>query len=205
MYAHPLSLHLPSPVKLHCTLQLSGQIHWPCFISSKNMYSVIGSTDPDTDPKIRNKSFRFRILGHCFPGTWESRPALWECPDSGWDWESGSPRPLVTLAVFVSLFLLHGAAPPAYKQLPVGNTETKVQRKHFRDGFAPAHKSTNVPLVPKVCDVIFCMMKKHIIGAFSRGSRLICQFGGWFLYAEKTHNRRFLKGVSTFLTIWGLQ
>ncbi len=25
--AHPLSLHLPSPVKLQCTLQLSGQIH----------------------------------------------------------------------------------------------------------------------------------------------------------------------------------
>ncbi len=27
MHAHPLSLHLPSPVKLQCTLQLSGQIH----------------------------------------------------------------------------------------------------------------------------------------------------------------------------------
>ncbi len=25
---------LPSPVKLQCTLQLSGQIHWPCFIST---------------------------------------------------------------------------------------------------------------------------------------------------------------------------
>jgi hypothetical protein len=25
--AHPLSLHLPSPVKLQCTLQLSGRIH----------------------------------------------------------------------------------------------------------------------------------------------------------------------------------
>jgi hypothetical protein len=35
--------HLPLPVKLQCTLQLSGQIHWPCFISSKNMYSVIHS------------------------------------------------------------------------------------------------------------------------------------------------------------------
>jgi hypothetical protein len=39
-HAHPLSLHLPSPVKLQCTLQLSGQTHLPCFISSKNMYSV---------------------------------------------------------------------------------------------------------------------------------------------------------------------
>jgi hypothetical protein len=29
VHAHPLSLHLPSPVKLQCTLQLSGQIHWP--------------------------------------------------------------------------------------------------------------------------------------------------------------------------------
>jgi hypothetical protein len=36
----PLLLHLPSPVKLQCTLQLSGQIHWPCFISCKDMYSV---------------------------------------------------------------------------------------------------------------------------------------------------------------------
>jgi hypothetical protein len=27
LHAHPLSLHLPSPVKLQCTLQLSWQIH----------------------------------------------------------------------------------------------------------------------------------------------------------------------------------
>jgi hypothetical protein len=27
LHAHPLSLHLPSPVKLQCTLQLSGQTH----------------------------------------------------------------------------------------------------------------------------------------------------------------------------------
>ncbi len=38
--AHPLLLHLPSPVKLQCTLQLSGQINWPCLISCKDMYSV---------------------------------------------------------------------------------------------------------------------------------------------------------------------
>ncbi len=38
------SLHLPSPVKLQCTLQLSGQICWPCFISCKDMYSVIYTT-----------------------------------------------------------------------------------------------------------------------------------------------------------------
>jgi hypothetical protein len=35
VHAHPLSLHLPSPVKLQCTLQLSGQTHHPCFISRK--------------------------------------------------------------------------------------------------------------------------------------------------------------------------
>ncbi len=35
VHAHPLLLHLLSPVKLQCTLQLSGQIHWPCFISCK--------------------------------------------------------------------------------------------------------------------------------------------------------------------------
>jgi hypothetical protein len=40
VHAHPLSLHLPSSVKLQCTLQPSGQIHQPCFISNKNMYSV---------------------------------------------------------------------------------------------------------------------------------------------------------------------
>ncbi len=40
VHAHPLLLHLPSPVKLQCTLQLSGQIHWPCFISCKDIYSV---------------------------------------------------------------------------------------------------------------------------------------------------------------------
>jgi hypothetical protein len=34
VHAHPLSLLLPSPVKLQCTLQRSGQIHWPCFIST---------------------------------------------------------------------------------------------------------------------------------------------------------------------------
>jgi hypothetical protein len=44
VHAQPLSLHLPSPVKLQCTLQLSGQIHYPCFISSKNMYSVFGTS-----------------------------------------------------------------------------------------------------------------------------------------------------------------
>jgi hypothetical protein len=34
VHAHPLLLHLPSSVKLQCTLQLSGQIHWPCFNST---------------------------------------------------------------------------------------------------------------------------------------------------------------------------
>ncbi len=34
VHAHPLLLNLPSPLKLECTLQLSGQIHWPCFIST---------------------------------------------------------------------------------------------------------------------------------------------------------------------------
>ncbi len=29
VHAHLFLLHLPSPVKLQCTLQLSGQIHWP--------------------------------------------------------------------------------------------------------------------------------------------------------------------------------
>ncbi len=41
VHAHPLLLHLPSPVKLQCTLQLSGQLHWACFISCKDMYSVV--------------------------------------------------------------------------------------------------------------------------------------------------------------------
>ena len=41
-HAHPLTLHLPSPVKLQCTLQLSGQIHWPCFIST-NIWTLWSS------------------------------------------------------------------------------------------------------------------------------------------------------------------
>ncbi len=35
VHAYPILLHLPSPVKLQC-----GQIHWPYFISCKDMYSV---------------------------------------------------------------------------------------------------------------------------------------------------------------------
>ncbi len=35
VHAHPFLLHLQSPVKLQCTHQLSGQTHWPCFISRK--------------------------------------------------------------------------------------------------------------------------------------------------------------------------
>ncbi len=37
----PIPFH--SPVKLQCTLQLSGQTHLPSFISSKNMYSVVAT------------------------------------------------------------------------------------------------------------------------------------------------------------------
>ncbi len=33
---------------------------------------------------------------------------------------------------------------------------------------APVHKNTNAPLILIVCDVIFCMLAKHIIGEFSR-------------------------------------
>ncbi len=44
VHTHPLTLHLPSPVKLQCTLQQSGQTHKPCFISGKNMYSVVSNT-----------------------------------------------------------------------------------------------------------------------------------------------------------------
>ncbi len=35
VHAHPLSLHLSLPVKLQCTLHMSGQTHQPCFISRK--------------------------------------------------------------------------------------------------------------------------------------------------------------------------
>ncbi len=43
----PLSLHLPSPVKLQCTLQLSGKIHWPCFISTNTVYVLCGKNIPE--------------------------------------------------------------------------------------------------------------------------------------------------------------
>ncbi len=39
VHAHPVSLHLPSPVKLQCTLQLSGQT-LTLFHLKENMYSV---------------------------------------------------------------------------------------------------------------------------------------------------------------------
>ncbi len=42
VHAHPLSLHLPSPLKLECTLELSGQIHWPCFISTNMCTLCVG-------------------------------------------------------------------------------------------------------------------------------------------------------------------
>ncbi len=51
VHAHPLLLHL-SPLKLQCTLQLSGQIHWPCFISCKDMYSVSKKLQPPPSPCI---------------------------------------------------------------------------------------------------------------------------------------------------------
>jgi hypothetical protein len=39
VYARTLSLYLPSPTKLQCTLQLRGHIHSPYYISTP-MYSV---------------------------------------------------------------------------------------------------------------------------------------------------------------------
>ncbi len=34
--------------------------------------------------------------------------------------------------------------------------------------FTPVHKITTAPLILIVCDVIFCMLEKHIIDNFSR-------------------------------------
>ncbi len=62
VHAYPLSLHLPSPVKLPCTLKLSGQIHWPCFISSKNGNHFLGIVCHEK-LKIFERSFIFSILG----------------------------------------------------------------------------------------------------------------------------------------------
>ncbi len=58
VHAHPLSLHLPSPLKLECTLQLSGQIHWPCFISTNmctlwSQQSRVRSQHPPTQWNLR--------------------------------------------------------------------------------------------------------------------------------------------------------
>ena len=62
VHAHPLLLHLPSPVKLQCTLQLSGQIHWPCFISCKDMYSVV-ETEVNVGIKEYNRKGLVGFLG----------------------------------------------------------------------------------------------------------------------------------------------
>ncbi len=54
VHAHLLSLHLPSPVKLQCTLQLSGQIHWPCFIST-NICTLWASAPNSVPPRNYSK------------------------------------------------------------------------------------------------------------------------------------------------------
>ncbi len=41
VYAHPLSLYLPSHTKLQCTYQLRGHIHTPSISSLFYMYSVV--------------------------------------------------------------------------------------------------------------------------------------------------------------------
>jgi hypothetical protein len=43
VHAHPLSLHLPSPVKLQCTLKLSGQTLFHLY---PYMYSVVSMCTP---------------------------------------------------------------------------------------------------------------------------------------------------------------
>ncbi len=63
VHAHPLSLHLPSPVKLQCTLQLSGKIHWPCFISCKDIYSVVSAKEYScTANEYRNPNILWRSI-----------------------------------------------------------------------------------------------------------------------------------------------
>jgi hypothetical protein len=55
-------------------------------------------------------------------------------------------------------------------------TKSTIKRKYLGLIVAPVHKNTNVRLILIVCDVIFCMRAKHIIGDFagffSRGPRL---------------------------------
>jgi hypothetical protein len=41
----PFTTFTPSPVKLQCTLQLSGQIHWPCFISTTILLCGVTHTE----------------------------------------------------------------------------------------------------------------------------------------------------------------
>ncbi len=60
VHAHLLSLHLPSPVKLQCTLQLSGQIHWPCFISTN--ICTLWSYQPLRLPRKRSRQRGSRRL-----------------------------------------------------------------------------------------------------------------------------------------------
>jgi hypothetical protein len=46
VHAHPLSLYLPSRTKLHCTLQLRGQIDSPYFLST--LYVLCGMASEQT-------------------------------------------------------------------------------------------------------------------------------------------------------------
>jgi len=66
--AHPLSLHLPLPVKLQCTLHLSGQIHWPCFISTNicTLWPAL-SAGAYTVGEYTGKDLRFFLSSYSAP------------------------------------------------------------------------------------------------------------------------------------------
>jgi hypothetical protein len=68
VHAHPLSLHLPLPVKLQCTLHLSGQIHWPCFISTNicTLWPAL-SAGAYTVGEYTGKDLRFFLSSYSAP------------------------------------------------------------------------------------------------------------------------------------------
>ncbi len=94
MHAHPLSLHLPSPVKLQCTLQLSGVDRYTNPVSSLVKICTLWFSARRTGSRSRAR--RTRTTRCCRRG----RPA------SAWTgsaaWSSTQPPPTLTHPAYQS-------------------------------------------------------------------------------------------------------
>ncbi len=72
--------------------------------------------------------------------------------------------------VFTEFLIILCAFPDPFSKLAKKRSKYDKQRKKFKiyGIVAPVHRNTNVRLILTVCDDIFCMLPKHMIGDFSR-------------------------------------